>query len=503
MRKQMFVLCFLVLYFINGCESSTKSPVNASPQSRIIHLVQGEGTITVADTVRIELDAPIEAGKVVLISLDGECLPKDNVYTIRLVDDKNQRVTMYGGWYQKNRMSYFVTSGETRKYYIEILPNSQVIEYVVNVKVDDCLPTMSKLDAQGNPTTQLTYLISNSPEELKPEKDCLGENGYYLVRSMLQGNANIYWEHCNDIGYALKFGILMWNKESKPIRVKLNSSSAISWTEADGMEGAMCGVWHDWFDNKLNDNELQGNNPVELPAYDVSNPSASARWIFMSTVPSNEPVKSTFNGLLDVSLQNVDGSLYSGTKLFCDVYAVTPGKETQVLGKVAANDIAPTPNTLRGSGIGAMVTTTLPSRKITPDTPYRFVITGFDPPIFQKGESIETTYFDQKGQEYRLPTCYGYSVIYRFKCPGFRSDNPIKAGFRMHPNSNVDIWAGAYVIVKRWRDGKVMSEQIMITKNDWVIFDDNVPQNTETTYDVVVSGMSSLPVEIGFYCDNS
>lgn len=73
----------------------------------------------------------------------------------------------------------------------------------------------------------------------------------------------------------------------------------------------------------------------------------------------------------------------------------------------------------------------------------------------------------------------------------------------MHPNSNVDIWAGAYVIVKRWRDGKVMSEQIMITKNDWVIFDDNVPQNTETTYDVVVSGMSSLPVEIGFYCDNS
>jgi len=68
----------------------------------------------------------------------------------------------------------------------------------------------------------------------------------------------------------------------------------------------------------------------------------------------------------------------------------------------------------------------------------------------------------------------------------------------MNPNSNVDVWSGAYVIVKRWRDGLVLSEQIMITKNDLVIFDDNVPQNTETTYDIVVSGMSSLPVEVVF-----
>lgn len=498
MRQQVFVSSLFIFYLFSGCGSNAQTVTPEPAKNPTIHLVQGEGSITVADTVRIGLDAPIEAGKVVLVSLDGEYLPKDNVYTIRMVDDKNQRVAMYGGWYQKNRMSYFVTSAETRKYYIELLPDRQVIEYAVNVKVNDCLPTMSKLDAQGNPTNQLTYLISNSPEELKPEKDCLGENGFYLVRGMLQGNTNIYWEHCNDIGYALKFGVLVWNKESKPIRVKLNSSSAISWTETDGMEGAMCGVWHDWFDNKLNDNELQGNNPVELPAYDASNPSASARWIFMNTVPANEPVKSTFNGLLNVSLQNTDGSLYSGTKLFCDVYAVTPGKEAQVLGKVAANDIAETTDKLRGSGIGAMVTTTLPDRQITADKPYRFVITGFDPPIFQKGENIETTYYDQKGQAFRLPTCYGYSVVYRFKCPGFKSDKPIKAGFRMHPNSNVDIWAGVYVIVKRWRDDKVMSEQILITKNDWVIFDDNVPQNAETTYDVVVSGMSSLPVEIGF-----
>ena len=497
MRKYAYFFLFALSLFIR-CESNAQLPSPEPRNKPVIYMVQGEGSITVADTVRIEINTPVEAGKVVLISLDGEYLPKENAYTIRLVDDNNQRVKMYGGWYQKNRMSYFVTSGDTRKYYIEVLPDQQVIEYIVNVKIDDCLPALTKLDALGNPTSLLTYMISNSPEELKPEKNCLGENGSYLVRSLLQGNANIYWEHCNDMGYALKFGVLMWNKDSKPITVKLNTSSAISWTEANGMKGAMCGVWHDWFEHKLNDNELNIGNSIVLPAYNPANPSASAKWIFMSSVPANDPVKSTFNGLLNVSLQNADGSDYSRLNVFCDVYAFTPGKENMVLSNVATNDIAQTPNTLRGSGVGAILTTSLPGRQITSDLPYRFVITGFDPPLFQKGENIETTYFDQKGIAYRLPTCYGYSVVYRFNASGFKSDKPIKAGFRMHPNSNVDIWSGAYVIVKRWRDGKVMSEQIMITNNNLVIFDDNVPQNTESIYDVVVSGMSSLPVEIVF-----
>jgi len=427
MRTQMFVLCLSVWHLLCGCESNAQSSLPEQKNNQVVHLVQGEGALTVADTVHIELDTPVEAGRVVMVSLDGEFLPKENAYTIRLVDDKSQQTKMYGGWYQKNRMSYFVTSGDTRKYYIDILPDQQVIEYVVKVKIDDCLPVMTKLDALGNQTNLLTYLISNSPEELKHGENCLGENGFYLVRSNLQGNANIYWEHCNDIGYALKFGVLMWNKDSNPVRIKLNSSSAISWTETNGMKGAMCGVWHDWFDNRLNDNELNIGNTIELPAYNASNSAGWARWIFMSTVPANEPVKSTFNGLLNVSIQNTDGSLYSGTRLFCDVYAVTPGKENQVLSKVATNDIAATPNTLRGSGIGAMVTATLPNRQITADLPYRFVFTGFDPPNFQKGENIVTTCFDQKGQAFQLPTCYGYSVVYRFKCGGFKSDKPIKA----------------------------------------------------------------------------
>ncbi len=498
MSKKLFLFGLILSLFLVRCTSDAQTITPNAGSKPVIHLVQGEGAVTVADTVRIELDTPVPADKVVLVWLDGQYLPSQNSYAIRLVDEDNKPVKSYGGWYQKNRMSYFVTSGNPRKYYIEVIPDIQVVEYIVKVKIDDRLPSLQKLDSKGNPSNLLTYVISNSPEELKPEKDCLGENGFYLVRCLVQGNANIYWEHCNDIGHALKFGVLMWNKDSKPLRIKMNSSSAISWTEANGMEGAMCGVWHDWFANRLNNNELRVGNQIEIPAFSAADPAASARWIFMNTVPPNEPVKSTFNGLLNVSIQNPDGSEYAGMKLFCDVYALSPGYESQVLRKVATNDIMMVDNALRGAGSGAMVSATLPKREITTDNPYRFVITGFDPPLFQDGENVETFYYNQKGQIFRRPTCYGYSVVYKFKLGGFQSAKPIRAGFRMHPNSYVDIWAGAYVIVRRERDGQVISKQVLITQNDLVIFDEDVPRNEETTYDVVVSGMSSLPVEIVF-----
>ncbi|MDP4184872.1 MAG: hypothetical protein Q8862_06890 [Bacteroidota bacterium] len=496
--KIKILFLFISIFFLCNCCESDAQPSKTQKNSYTLNLVKGEGTLTVRDTVRIAINTSIPSDKVVLVSIDGNYLPQKNSFTIRLVDDKNNSVRLYGGWYLKNRMSYFVTSGTIRKYFVEVIPDQKITNYIVNVKIDDRLPEFSTLDSKGNPSDLYTYMISNSPEELKPEKNCMGENGCYLVRSKLQGNANIYWEHCNDMGHPIKFGVLMWNKDSKPLQIKMNSSSAISWTEANGMEGAMCGVWKDWFANKLNKNELNTGNTIDLPAYSAENPAASAKWIFMSTVPSNEPVKSTFNGLLNVSILNSDATLYKEENLFCDVYALTPGQETQVLNNVAQNDIAQTPDALRGSGKGAMLYTTLPQKEITSNSPYRFVITGYDPPLFQKGENIETYYYDKAGKEYKLPGCYGYSVVYKFKCAGFKSKKTIKAAFRMNPNSNADIWAGAYLIARRERDNQVTSNLVLVTKNDWVVFDDNVPQTGEPIYDIIVSGMSSLPVEIMF-----
>jgi hypothetical protein len=458
----------------------------------------GEGSVDVKDTARILLNSDIPEGRVILVSLHGEKLPEKNEFSIRLFNAQDQPVKLYGGWYQQNRMSYFITSGKPGKYYLIISPDTVSAEYTVKVKINHVVAPFRKMDSKGNASDLLTYMISNSPEELEPGKRCMGEEGSYLVRSKVQGNANLYWEHCNNLGYDIKFGVLLWNRDTRPIHIKLNSSSAKSWTGCNGMEGAMCGVWIDWFGNKLNDNELELDDPVMLPAYNERSPSASARWVFMSTAPKNEPVKNTFNGLLNMSISTEDGSLYDGDRLFCDMYAITPGKEDLVLKQVALNDFAPDEGKLRGSGVGAMAETTLPKVEIRADNPFRFLITGFDPPFFQEGENVPTTFFNRDGEAFHLPTSYGYSNVYKFNCSGFVSEKPVKAGFRMHPNSWIDKWAGIYVIGKRERDGVVFSKQVLISQNDLFVFDEDVPLNKNTTYYLVVSGMSSLPVEVVF-----
>ncbi|HEX3010144.1 MAG TPA: hypothetical protein VHO90_21270, partial [Bacteroidales bacterium] len=464
----------------------------------LMNLRQGEGILPVKDTARIDFNIPFAERQVVLVSLDGELLPEDNGYSIRLYDASGNAVKMYGGWYLKNRMSYFVTSGKTQKYKLVISPDKGNQPYTVHVKVDHVIAPFEKLDSRGTKSDLYTYLISNSPEELKPTEQCMGDDGFYLVRSKLQGNANVYWEHCNDIGHEIKFGVLLWNKDSKPVKIKINASSAKSWTECNGMEGAMCGVWHDWFANKRNNNEVS-DSLIEIPPFTGDHPSASAKWIFLCSTPPNDPVKSTFNGLVNLSITNSDGSLYAGDKVFCDAYALSPGKENQVLRNIAMNDIAPTSCTLRGSGPGAMLEANIQPIRIDKNTPYRFLITGFDPPFYQKGENTETYFYNKSGELFKLPTHYGYSVVYKFCLSKIQSKNKVKAGFRMHPNSFVDKWAGIYAIAKRERDGQVLSKQVLVTQNDVFVFDPEVPLNEPVTYYLVISGMSSLPVEVLFF----
>ena len=207
---------------------------------------------------QVKIDGLIDTGKVVVVSLDGDQLPDSNKFVIQLYDASTNQVVKetYGKRYPKSRMTYFITSGKKGEYYLLIKPNLTVAEFDVYVKVVERLGPFRKLDSKGIPSELYTYFMSNSPENLREEKDCLGENGWYLARSFLQGNANIYWEHCNYLGYNAHFGVLLWNKDSIPITVQLNSTSAKSWTDAGSMEPAMCGVWLDWMKNKLNDNEL-------------------------------------------------------------------------------------------------------------------------------------------------------------------------------------------------------------------------------------------------------
>ncbi len=481
----------------------------AGKQGPLLKLKKSEGKITLSamsgESIRVAINEKIGTGKVVVASLDGEQLPDTNKFIIQLFDASGNRMVAeaFGRRYKKSRMTYFITSGEPKNYYLQITPTQPVPEFDLNVKVVERMGPFSRLDSKEQPSDLFTYFMSNSPENLENEAGCLGENGWYLARGKIQGNANIYWEHCNYLGYDAKFGVLLWNKEDKPVTVKLNSTSAKSWTDAGSMEPAMCGVWLDWLKGKLNDNDLPDDfrKSFELPAYSPENPSASARWILIQTVETNNPVSNTFNGLINVSLTNADGSLFSGDHLFCDTYIMKKGDEARVLSHVATNDIVPVAKALRGSGSGAMLETSVAPVEITPEKPFCFLMTGHDPPHFQDGENIVTYYYNKDGSIGQLPTAFGYAVVYKYNFSGFRSDRPVKARFKFNPYTNpnalMDPWSGMYVIGKCQRTGAIFSKQVLIGQE--YVFDENVPLDQTQTYYLIISGMSSLPLEVEFY----
>lgn len=474
-----------------------------------LHLTKLEGTVKTSaqsgKDFRVMIDQPIEPGKILVASLDGDQLPDTNKFVIQLYDTSTNQMVKeaFGRRYKKSRMTYFIASGEKKNYYLQITPDLSVPELEVKVKVVEKLGPFRKLDSKEMPGNLSTYFISSSPEFFEDEAKCLGDNGWYLARGKLQGNANIYWEHCNYLGYDAHFGVLLWNKGNKPVTVKINSSSAKSWTDAGSMEPAMCGVWLDWLKNKLNDNELPDNfhKPFVLPPYNSENPSASARWVLIHTVEKNEPVKNTFNGLINLSLTNSDRSLYTGDQLFCDTYIMKKGSEPKVLSNVAGNDIVPADKALRGSGAGAMLETSVPAVDIAYDKPFCFLMTGHDPPHFQDGENIVTSYYNKDGSIGQRPTAYGYAAVYKYNFAGFRSSRPVKARFKFNrytnPNALMDPWAGMYVIGKRQSDGAIFSKQVLIGQE--YIFDETVPLGEPVTYYLIVSGMSSLPLEVEFY----
>ncbi len=501
MKKISIELALVVILLFFGSQLFSQIPV--------VKLNKLEGSVKASaqsgTDFRVMIDGAIEPGKIIVASLDGDQLPDTNKFVIQLYDAETGEMVKeaFGRRYKKSRMTYFVTSGKKKSYYLQITPDQTIPEFDVKVKVVEKLGPFRKLDSKEQPSDLFTYFMSNSPEFFEDETKCLGENGWYLARGKLQGNANIYWEHCNYLGYDAKFGVLLWNKGNKPLTVQLNSTSAKSWTDAGSMEPAMCGVWLDWMKNKLNDNELPDDfhKPFILPAYNAQNPSASAKWILIHTVEKNDPVKNTFNGLINLSLTNPDGSLYSGDQLLCDTYVMKNGGAKNVLFHVADNEIVPVQKALRGSGLGAMVETTIPQVRVSNDTPYCFLMTGFDPPRYQDGENVVTYYYNKDGSIGMLPTAYGYAVVYKYNFSGFSSDKPVKARYKFNTYTNlsvpVDKWAGMYVIGKRQRDGAIFSK--LVLANQEYVFDENVPQNEPVTYYLIVSGMSSLPLEIEFY----
>ncbi|AUS97696.1 hypothetical protein CDQ84_18835 [Clostridium thermosuccinogenes] len=458
-----------------------------------ISLTLGEGTVqgsvSSGSVTTHDIDMNIPANKMVILSLSGVSAGNGCVLKLKNKSTNTEVSTKSGGWYSLSRMIFYRTSDSVNtKYYVEV-SSSTSISYTLNVKVLEAV-SFTKQDTKSNNSTLNTYCISNSPEQLDAANE-LGENGYFLQRSLIQGNANIYWEHQNLYGKNMRFGVLLYNTSSSPVTVTLNRRSYKAWPESSM---AMAEVWADWMIMVKKADDSGFTSTVTIP-------SNSAKWICLYTVPyhttyPSSPVYNTFNGVIDISIP-------TGVSLYCDTYIMNSGKEDYTLGNVSkAVSATGTGDSLRGSGAGAMLYTwNTGTTTITPSTPYNIAIGGYDAPYINPGEKITIT--DSSGVS--KDNAQNYGVVYKIIFSNISSSGTVKGIIKCNPKVNTNLAenpntsTGGNMFVTVSGTGISTPVKARLNKsNPEVTFINSVPKGQQVVYYVVISGQSTMPLEISF-----
>lgn len=432
------------------------------------------------------ISTDIPANRIVILSLTSSSNNKPLALSLINTSGTQPVKASYGGWYTPTKMTYYKTRDNANKRYKVRVTNSSSssISYSVAVYVMNTT-SFVKTDTKGYASSNKTYCISNAPEFLSATAN-QGQDGYYLQRSIVQGNANVYWEHVNTSSASVKFGVLLYNKSGASVTVTLNRRSYES--AAQGKNPTLK-TWVDWFNGEKQSDASGVSTTVTIP-------NNEARWICLYTVGNG-----LFNGVVDMSIP-------SGKSLFCDTYVMGTGtKNNQSCSeytrlKAASNSIVPSPkSTLRGSGMGAILSSSIGATTISSGNPYRLAITGYDMPELNSGELVSI--YDKDNRLVQSNSC-NFGNIYNLSFSSLNSTATIKGQVKYNPKVNPNYSAnssgGIYVIVRRYCGGVWATPYsvLLLNNSNTATFDTNVPKGKSVQYYIVASGMSSLPLEVSF-----
>jgi len=349
----------------------------------------------------------------------------------------------------------------------------------------------------------------------------LGEYGYYLSKSKINGNANVFWEHVSKYGMDMYYGILLQNTGSTSVNVTLNKRSFDS-TDDSG-PSSMNSIWADYFNGvKCADNsDLTASGTLTIPAN-------SAKWVALYKV-SSDYYYNIFNGQISISLKNTNGTTYTGNNVFCYSFIMTDWENS--LGQTmyetvkanigngaftrAAGATGETDAHISGTGNGATIIKNFSNvMDITGDR-YSCILTGFDAPYLNDGE-LMSLYHDGPASGgttgYTVPNGYNYGVVYKLCFGGFNSTATseniklkLKYNALVNPGAAANNGGAIYVTV--------MCNEFSNTPYTAIIGDSStgyssqvtvpwtIAKNTDFDLYIVVGGMSSLPLEAQFVAE--
>lgn len=471
-----------------------------------------QGSVTSGSSTEHTITSNIPSGKIVVLSLSSTTGNPDNcVLTLRRVSGQSGPiVASYGGWYNPTKMRYYRTtdSSATYKIIVESGSGGYSGSYTINVKVVNAIVnSFSKKDSLESSAidTSNTFIMSNAPEGLSQNQH-KGEWGYYLQRSKVKGNANIFWEHQNHFTFDATFGILLWNREpNKKLTVTLNKRSFNDYNSAgNSLETAMLSIWEDWFNGVKKEDEYWDNFETTPLIIDEN----SAKWICLYTVPHDINELATFSGVMSISIkEQITGQLYTGDQLWCDTYIMTPGYEYQVIPNLPnarrASVTTNPDNTLRGSGNAPILTTTISSiPAITSNSPFEILLGGYDVPDLNLGEKVSLSDVDNAWNVTTLPNMQNFGTVYKITFNNFSSSSPVKGRFKLDIYTNFNgpasQWAGVYVAGYRASPNRQPIFKKLVYTGQEFIFDMDVPRGQAVTYYFVIGAMSAPPVHISF-----
>lgn len=457
-----------------------------------------------------QITTSIPANKMVVLTFieTAKGNPDANDVELKLVTNTGADVTPSSKiWHPQTRMRYFRTTSASQQYTVRVY-STKTLEYTVGVTVVNAatfVPCDTSFYADSFAAS--TYLMSNYPENIDTSLACWSTgNKVSLARGKLRGRCRVNWEHYNKLNADKKLGVLLWNKGTTPITVELVSRSAKT-----GYTNPAClDIWTDCFNTvkQSDESELQAGQIRTIPAYNASNPSASALWVALSSVPYSVPGPGFFNGQVTMVLKNSDGTLYepsSDGSVFCDVYIMDPSAAASVKSNIAANTMYDkgAANALRGSGKGAGLYARLGTVAVNPKAPYSLLIAGADTPEVQSGEKVSLTTYTETGTVCKtLANCDNFGIVYRFDITKFTSTQQIKGTVRFNPMTNpnvIDVYPGIYVV--GYIEGSSVFKTLILAPKvgtSEYTFSTNLPKNQQVYLTIVVGNMSAPPLEITF-----
>lgn len=480
----------------------------------------------VGNYVNFKIKNTIPSGKILVASITPDPSMKDKwPVEFKLRGNTTGKYGETEGSASGNCMTYFKTIAEDTYTLIMKQNNKDLNRYGLIIEVVDAMEPFQPCDAgvhysEGSPGERiqdLTYMISNNPEHLNSSVACRADiDKKFLCRGEIRGRARVYYEHLNEYGKEMKFGVLLWNSSGTDVYVTLQSRSFESGsqgsTQRPNFMDAVVDVWDNVFAGTLNDGEEEDESGTGYGTFKVA--AGSSRWIALSRVPKgNKENSMLFNGVVTMTLRTGDkesSALFTGEGVYCDTYIMNLEtdksfvqnhvREMTLVQGVGEDQI-------RGSGTGAVLYANVTKQiSISDSEPFRFLITGKQVPEIQTGEEIAiSTLTGDTDEPVKMKNCQNYAVLYRITFSrGFSLNNTtrkLKAKVvynrRTNPAATEYPDSGIH-IAGFWNEGENVFKANLLVKEEAVIATD-IPIGKTVTLNIVVSGMSVMPPEIDFY----